>query len=98
MIFQTLSNFFILLQDRSVWTFILFGISVNSGGILNGIQYHLNEGWKIKPKTPNNTELNSGQLEQISVTTTGCDQLTTLVSSPFPSPSLPKWYVVLNDN
>uniref|UniRef100_U9TMA7 G-protein coupled receptors family 1 profile domain-containing protein n=1 Tax=Rhizophagus irregularis (strain DAOM 181602 / DAOM 197198 / MUCL 43194) TaxID=747089 RepID=U9TMA7_RHIID len=68
-------------HDRSVWTFILFGISVNSGGILNGIQYHLNGGWKIKPNTSNNTDLNSGQLEQITVTTTEDCNLTT-ISSP----------------
>jgi hypothetical protein len=64
-----------------VWTFILFGISVNSGGILNGIQYYLNGGWKIKPNTSNNTDLNSGQLEQITVTTTEDCNLTT-ISSP----------------
>ncbi|PKY42701.1 hypothetical protein RhiirA4_540590 [Rhizophagus irregularis] len=68
-------------HDRSVWTFILFGISVNSGGILNGIQYYLNGGWKIKPNTSNNTDLNSGQLEQITVTTTEDCNLTT-ISSP----------------
>ena len=39
-----------------MWTFVLFGISVNSGGILNGIQYHLNEGYSI---TENDTNYSS---------------------------------------
>jgi hypothetical protein len=84
-----------LLQDRSVWTFVLFGVSVNSGGILNGIRYHLNEGWNINLKTPNNTEVtehncDDDQPEQIIVTTTElteCNQSDLSISS-FSSPSL----------
>ncbi|GBC07629.1 hypothetical protein RclHR1_07590010 [Rhizophagus clarus] len=77
-----------IIHDRSVWTFILFGVSVNSGGILNGIQYHINEGWEIKPpRTPNNTSNNNNdQLEQITVTTTELEEYNNSSISSFSSP------------
>ncbi|CAI2169331.1 7990_t:CDS:2 [Funneliformis geosporum] len=37
-----------LIADRSVWTFVLYVVSMNFGGILNGFQYHMSEGWPVK--------------------------------------------------
>ncbi|CAG8711381.1 8796_t:CDS:2 [Funneliformis mosseae] len=34
--------------DTDVWTFILYGVSMNFGGILNGLQYYMVEGWPSK--------------------------------------------------
>lgn len=37
-----------LMEDTDVWTFILYGVSMNFGGILNGLQYYMVEGWPSK--------------------------------------------------
>ncbi|RIA87588.1 hypothetical protein C1645_827587 [Glomus cerebriforme] len=55
--------------DRNLWSFLLFGVSVNSGGILNGIQYHLKEGWPVKQNNSNNSTQSTMQQKILGITT-----------------------------